>query len=198
MPNLSHLGGLNPVEQLDLDGTYPVAKESSFSLPPKNVYVLRAPDTFPDTAFGSTKAGILQVQIDPTIVGPSHEGFTVKFVKVSAKVFDRNGQKVSQVGDYLKACGFSGRLTSVQEIADAIESTAGKTYQCKLDWRAYNKRTGWTLEGMERFPKLADGTYQSWVIDPSEVGKEDENGRQLRVLANLTIPFGGFIPADMA
>ncbi len=196
MADLSHLGGLNPVEQLDLDNTYQVAKESTFSLPTKGTYVLRAPDSFPAAAFSRTKANVLAVQIDPTIVGPSHEGFTVRFVKVSAKVFDRNGSKVSQVGDYLKACGFAGTLSDEQQIADAIESTAGKTYQAKLDWRAYNKRTGWTLEGMERFPKTADGTYQSWVIDPSEVGKTDENGRPLRVLANLTIPFGGFIPAD--
>lgn len=196
MPNLSHLGGLNPVEQLDLDGTYPVAKESTFSLPPKGTYALRNPDTFPDTAFSATKAGAVQVQIDPTIAGPHHEGFTVKFVKVSAKVFDRNGQKVSQLGDFLKACGFAGRLATLDDIGAAVESVAGGTYQAKLDWRGYNKRTGWTVEGMERFPKNADGTHQSWIIDPSEVGKVDENGRQLRVLANLTIPFGGFIPAD--
>lgn len=198
MPNLSHLGGLNPIEQLDLDGTYPVAKESTFSLPPKGVYVLQNPDSFPEAAFSATKTGSIQVQIDPTIVGPRNEGFTVKFVKVSAKVFDRNGKKVSQLGDFLKACGFSGSLSTIEDIGNAMDSVAGRTYQAKLDWRSYNKRTGWTLEGMERFPKLADGTYQSWVIDPTEVGKEDENGRQLRVLANLTIPFGGFIPADAA
>ncbi len=142
-----------------------------------------------------TKAGALSVRIDPTIVGPTNEGFTVRFTSVSAKVFDRNGSKVSQVGDYLKACGFEGKLTDEQAIADAVESTAGKTYQAKLDWRGYNKRTGYQIEGMEKFPKNADGTYQSWCIDPSEVGKVDENGRQLRVLANLSIPFGGFIPA---
>lgn len=195
MADLSHLGGLNPIDQLDLDGTYPGAKQSTFQLPAKGEYTLRAPDSFPQTAFGRTKAGSLSVQIDPAIVGPTNEGFTVRFVKVSAKVFDRNGAKASQTGDYLKSCGFSGVLKSEQDIADAIEATANQTYQAKLDWRAYNKRTGWSLEGMERFPKLADGSYQSWVIDPSEVGKLDENGKQLRVLANLTIPFGGFIPA---
>lgn len=117
-------------------------------------------------------------------------------MKVSAKVFDRDGQKVSQVGDYLKSCGFKGKLNNEQAIADAVESTAGGVYEAKLDWRGYNKRTGWSIEGMERFPRNADGTYQSWVVDPSEVGKTDENGRPLRVLANLTIPFGGFIARD--
>lgn len=196
MADLSHLGGLKEVEQLDLDNTYPVAKESTFSLPPKGEYILRSPDTFPQAAFGTTKNGDLSVQIDPTIVGPDHEGFTVKFVKVSAKTFERSGKKVSQVGDYLTSLGFRGVISDNEQIGQAIDATAGHTYKAKLDWRGYNKRTGWSVEGMERFPKLEDGTYQSWTIDPSEVGKVDENGRQLRVLANLIIPFGGFIPAS--
>lgn len=115
-------------------------------------------------------------------------------MKVSAKPFKRDNVTVSQVGDYLRACGFRGTLQDEQAIADAVESTAGVVYECKLDWRAYNKRTQWSIEGMERFPKLADGSYQSWIIDPSEIGKTDENGRPLRVLANLVVPFGGFIP----
>lgn len=195
MADLSHLGGLNPVEQLDLDNTYPVAKERTFQLPAKGEYIVRAPETFPQEAFSHTKAGSFSAQIDPTIVGPDHEGFTIKYVKVSAKVFDRNGSKASQLGDYLKACGVSGRLSNEQEFADAVERTAGTNYKVKVDWRGYNKRTGWAIEGMEKFPKLADGTYQSWTTDPTEEGKTDENGRPLRVLANLTIPFGGFVPA---
>lgn len=196
MADLGHLGGLNPVEALDLDGTYPVAKESTFRLAPKGTYTLRAPDSFPPAAFGRTKAGALSVQIDPTITGPTDNGTVIRFVKISSKTFDRSGTKVSQIGDYLKACGFSGVLRDEQAIADAIEATAGTTYQAKIDWRAYNKRTGFSLEGMERFPKLADGTYQPWVIDPAEVGKTDDEGRQLRVFANLTIPFGGFVAAE--
>lgn len=194
MADLSHLGGLNPVEQLDLDNTYPGAKESTFQLPAKGRYTLRAPDSFPTAAFGRTKKGALSVQIDPTIAGPTNEGFTVRFTKISGKAFDRDGKKVSQIGDYLTSHGYKGVLRSEQDMADAVEATAGQVYEAKLDWRAYNKRTGWSLEGMERFPRNADGTYQSWVVDPSEVGKVDENGRPLRVLANLQIPFGGFIP----
>jgi len=195
MADLGHLGGLNPVDKLDLDGTYPVAQEkTAFQLAPKGTYTLRAPDTFPAAAFSRTKAGSLAIQIDPTVVGPTHEGTVVRFVKISAKVFERSGLKASQIGDYLKACGFIGVLNDEQAIADAVETTAGSLYEAKLDWRAYNKRTGFSLEGMERFPKLADGTYQPWVIDPAENGKLDEEGRQLRVFANLTIPFNGFIP----
>lgn len=193
MADLSHLGGLNPVEALNLEN-YAENKQSTFRLPAKGRYTLRAPETFPAAAFSRTKAGALQVQVDPTIVGPTNEGFTVRYVKISAKAFERNKQMVSQVGDYLRACGFKGILSDEQAIADAVEATAGAIYEAKLDWAAYNKRTGWKLEGMEKFPKNEDGTYQPWVIDPSEVGKTDDEGRQLRVFANVVIPFGGFIP----
>jgi hypothetical protein len=212
MVDLSHLGGLKPVEQLDL-GNYAENKERTFRLAPKGVYTLQAPDQFPAEAFSRTKGDSLQAQIDPTIVGPTNEGTVVKYVKVSAKTFPRGKGLASQVGDYLVACGFRGVLQNEKDIAEAIASTAGSVYQAKLDWSAYNKRTGWRLDGMEKFPKLPDGTYQPWAVDPSEVGKTvdgqpiadsngnpilDENGqprRQARVFANLTIPFGGFIPA---
>jgi hypothetical protein len=196
MADLNHLGGLNPVEQLDLDGsTYPVAKESTFQLPPKGEYTLLAPSEFPPAAFGRTKGGSLQIQVDPSIVEPTNEGYTVRFVKISAKTFDRGGKPASQVGDYLVANGFRGTITSEQELADAVEATAGNTYKAKLDWRAYNKRTGWSVEGMERFPKREDGTHQPWITDPSEIGKTDDEGRQLKVFANVVVPFNGFIPA---
>lgn len=194
MADLSHLGGLNPVESLDL-ANYADNKESSFRLPAKGVYTMQAPSNFPSTAFTRTKGGSLQIQVDPTIAGPTNEGTVVKYVKVSAKTFDRSGVKASQVGDYLRAVGFRDTLGNEQAIADAVEATAGAIYQAKLDWAAYNKRTGWKLEGMEKFPKNADGTYQPWVVDPAEVGKTDDQGRQLRVFANITVPFGGFIPA---
>ncbi len=205
MADISHLGNLNPVQQLDLDATYPVTKESTFSLPAKGTYTLRAPDSFPTAAFGETKNHDLSIQIDPTIVaGPGGstegEGRVVRFVKISNKSFKRKvdgtEKTASQVGDYLAACGWKGRITNDQEAADAVESTAGTVYQAKLDWRAYNTRTGFSLEGMERFPKKEDGTYSSIVVDPSEVGKKDDLGRQLVVFANLSIPFGGFIPAE--
>lgn len=189
MADLSHLGGLNPVEQLDLTN-YADNKESTFRLPAKGVYTLRAPDSFPPAAFGRTKAGALSISIDPTIVGGPHDGFTIKFTKVSAKPFLRDGKYVSQVGDYLRSCGFKGILSDEQSIADAVEQTAGSLYQAKIDWRAYSK-SGFSIQGMERFPKNPDGTYQSWVEDPT---LKDENGNPVKVRANLIVD--RFIPAS--
>jgi hypothetical protein len=187
LADLSHLGGLNPVEALDL-ANYADNKESTFRLPVKGRYTLRAPESFPAAAFTRTKAGALSIQIDPTIVGPTNEGFTVRFTKVSAKPFKRDGVTVSQVGDYLRSCGFSGVLADEQSIADAVEATAGAIYEAKLDWRAYSK-SGFSLQGMERFPKLADGSYQSWVEDPT---LKDENGNPVKVRANIIVD--RFIP----
>jgi hypothetical protein len=189
MADISALG-LQPVETLDLEN-YAVNRESTFQLPAKGRYTLRAPDAFPTEAFGTTRAGALSVQIDPTIVGPSNEGFVVRYTKVSAKPFDRRGVKVSQLGDYLMACGVRGVYADPQALADAAEMTAGQTYEAILDWSAYNKNTGFSLDGMEKFPKKADGTYQSWIEDPTP-GAKDEHGNPVRLRANLRI--SRFIP----
>lgn len=189
MADLSHLGGLKPVEALDM-AAYAENKENTFRLPAKGRYTLQAPTSFPAAAFGRTKGGALSIQIDPTITGPTNEGFQVRFVKVSAKPFLRDGKYVSQVGDYLRACGFSGVLRDEQAVADAVEATAGTTYEAKIDWRAYNSKTGFSLQGMERFPKNADGTHQSWVEDPTA---KDDSGNPVKVRANLIVD--RFIPA---
>lgn len=183
MADLSVLGGLKPVEALDLGDIYVDSKEG-FSLPKAGEYVVRAPESFPSTAFGRTKNGDLSVSVDPTIVGPSNEGYNLRFTKVSAKVFKRGGVSVSQLGDYLRATGFRGKLTDEQEQADAVESTANRVYKVKVDWRAYNKDTGYQLEGMTNFPTDGNGGHLSWCTDPNAT---DENGQPVRLRANLFV-----------
>lgn len=197
---------MNAVEPLNLEN-YADVKESTFRLPAAGKYTLRAPDSFPTASFGRTKAGALSIQVDPTIVGGDHDGFQIRFVKVSGKQFDRGGQKVSQIGDYLRATGFKGTLKDEQAQADAVESTAGAVYEAKLEWRAYNGKTGFSLEGMTRFPKLTEGEgYQSWVSDPNDYETDSDTGEvkldakgnkvNKRVRANLIVAMGGFIPKD--
>lgn len=186
MADLSALGVLNPTEPLDLD-MYPESK--GFSLPEAGQYTVQAPDGFPPAAFSRTKAGALSVQVDPKIIGPTHEGHQLRFIKVSAKTFRRGNLPASQLGDYLKACGVSGKFTNEQELADAVDQTANKAYQVEIDWRAYYK-DGWSLEGMKRFPRLEDGTYQSWVQHPTAT---DDEGNPVRCRANLIVT--RYIPA---
>jgi hypothetical protein len=194
MADISALGALQPIDMLDLEN-YADAKESTFVLPAKGVYQLQAPDTFPSAAFSRTNAGNLSVQIDPTIVGPAHNGFKLRFIKVSAKSFKRGGVTVSQVGDYLRACGYRGKLSDEQTIADAVEATASQVYQARIDWRAYNKATGFSLEGMERFPSDGKGGHLPYVEDPTDV--DPETGKPVRVRANLIIAMNGFLPAGV-
>jgi len=185
------------VEPLDLDN-YADVQESTFRLPTKGRYQVRAPESFPDEAFSRTKkTNALSVSIDPTIVGPTNEGFQIRYTKVSATPFKRkeNGVEttVSQLGDYLRANGITGVIRTEQDLADAVVATASRTYEVVIDWRAYSKKDGieFKVEGMESFPKNEDGTYQSWVAHPR---MKDEEGNPVRVRANLVVD--KFIPAQ--
>lgn len=189
MADISSLGNLNTQDQLDLS-KYPDIKESTggtFRLAPKGKYVMRAPSTF---TFGATRNGDLSIQVDPTVVGPTNEGLEVKFVRISAKQFTRRrGQEsmvASQVGDYLRACKYTGKVPGEpQKLADLVEATAGTTYEAELDWRAYHKDTGFSVEGMENFPKdPTTGEYQPWIEVP---GTDDGNGKPQRARANLYV-----------
>lgn len=183
MPDISQLGGLRQIEQIDFSKYKPV-KESTFRLPPAGIYTLQAPERFPDEAFSATKNGDLQVQIDPKIVGGPFDGFQLRYIKVSAKPFERDGDTVSWYGDYLAAAGFSGVINTVDDLVNAAEGTANLLYRAKLNWEARNNKTKFKVRGMTRFPKNADGTYQSWVEDPNDL---DENGKPVRLPARLVV-----------
>jgi hypothetical protein len=184
MADLSSLTGLLDAEPIDL----PQYKQSQeFRLPKKGRYIVRAPESFAPTTFGATKAGYLSAQVDPVIVGPSNEGFTCRYTKVSAKSWtdQRTGATTSQLGRYLKACGLNSTIgATAQEQADAVEQTAGAMYQIVGDWKAYNKNTGFEVKGMENFPSDGNGGHQQWIEDPTE---RDENGEPVRLRANFVV-----------
>lgn len=200
--DISHLGGLAPVEPLDLD-SYLDNKESNFQLPPKGRYTVRAPESFTQASFGVTRAGALSITVDPTIVSPTNEGFNIRFTKVSAKPFKRGASTASQAGDYLRACGLRGKYTTNEAISDAVEQTANALLQVDLDWRAYNKNTGFSVEGMERFPSDGNGGHLPWFNDPTDFEaaedgsiKLDAEGNKLpkRLRANVVV--SRYIPAS--
>jgi hypothetical protein len=171
--DISALGGLRPVEPLDMDA-YQDNQEAP-PLPKKGRYTVQAPDTFPQPAFGRSKAGALTARVDPTITNPS------------AKVYKRQGVNASQIGDYLRANGFKGKISDEQALADAVESTANLTYQVDVDWRAYNKATGFQVEGMENFPKNGSGEYTPYCIDPGDTEK-DEAGNVVTDAQGVAVP----------
>lgn len=187
MADISTLSGLLPVEQLDLQDYAVNTPKPKFQFPKRGVYTLQAPSSFPSEAFGVSKKGALSVQIDPTIVGGEFDGHQLKYVRIYGTTFRRDDKVVSQIGDYLKACGVDGVFKTAQELADAVEATAGLTYQAELDWRAYGANGAVNVEGMQNFPKNEDGTFQNWIAHPTET--EERNGEIIpkRVWANLYI-----------
>jgi hypothetical protein len=180
--DISALGGIQAVEPLDLENY--ADNKGAFELPKKGRYTVQAPEAFPAEAFGRTKAGALSAQVDPTIVGPTNEGFQLRFTKVSAKQFQRGGVKVSQLGDYLRACGVRGTLNDEQEQADAVEATANLNYTVDVDWRAYNSNNGFSVEGMGQFPTDGNGGHLQYYLDESD---PDENGDPRRLPARVFV-----------
>lgn len=178
--DISQLGELRPVEQLDLDNYKP--NQEPTPLPKAGVYTMQAPDTFPPVT-RSQKSGAMLVELNPTIVEAPYEGYKVRFVKVSAKQFKRGGQQASQLGDYLKACGISGRLADEAAQAEAVDQTANKTFRAEVDWKVWNKATNSEIVGMEKFPSDGAGGHEPYIY----TGEKDENGNPVRLRANLVI-----------
>jgi hypothetical protein len=180
MADISNLSNLQAGDPLDYD-IYVDAKEAQ-APPPKGRYVVRATDQI---AFASTQGGFLSAQVDPTVVGPSNEGFKFNFTKISAKPFKRGAATVSQLGDYLRAAGSTARPRTPQEQAEAVEATAGVTLQVDADWEAYCKGCKYTLKGMDRFPKLTNGGYDFYVSCPTCKDPVSEEPVRLRARAKV-------------
>lgn len=184
LADISALGNLQSAEPLDLS-LYPDAKES-IDLPKKGTYTVQAPPSFPPEMFGASQAGFLTSRVDPTVLGPTNEGFTVKFTKVSSKTWkDKNGLTVSQLGRYLKATGLNETIPAdPQDQADAVASTAGAVYKAQLDWRAYCKGCGFQVEGEEKFFSDGNGGHKPYTICPN---CKDEQGEPLGLRANVVV-----------
>lgn len=196
MAAISELGGLKPSEPIDL-AEYAGQRASGTGfkpVPPPGRYTVRAPAEFPDSAFGPSKAGFLLAQIDPTVVGGEHDGYQIRFVKVSAKTFPRtvkeNGieRKVtaSQVADYLKACGMQDRVPeSPTEVKNLVVRTAGQLYEIETDWKVWDKfnQVEYTLAtNPDMFARDADtGAVMPFIT------VKDTDGNDKRLRANVEI-----------
>lgn len=185
--SIADLGNLQPVD-IDLDSYAEAAPKSSFRLPPAGRYTLRAPDSFTSEAFSATGTGALSARVDSTLVSSEQAGFVIRYQRVSAAPF-KNDPNTSWMLRYLKACGVSGRISSVQDLADAVASTAGRTYEAELEWVAQDRSTGFVVKGMKSFPQLSDGTYQSWVPHPTLTQRNERTGQDepKRCWANIEV-----------
>lgn len=197
MADISHLTGLQNSGQLS-DDTYADVDTTPRGLPVPGRYTLQAPERFSGEMFAVSRDGFLQARIDPTIVGGERDGYTLRYTRISSKVFDRNGVPASFFGDYLRACGQTADLTGdPQELADAVEETAGATFEADVDWELYARGHGpdgsdLSIRGMRKFPQNPDGSYAS-VIE-SETETDPRTNRPKLLFANLRVR--RFIPAE--
>lgn len=186
--DISALGDLEPAQPLDLS-IYPEARKGAGGRFPKaGTYDVLAPETFPVEAFGKTKAGNLSARVDPTIVGPSNEGYSLRFTNISAKTYQtRDGKETSQVGQYLQAFGIEDNLTGEpQQAADLIATTAGQTAKVYADWVVEHRPSGYKLVGMRNFPVDDGGGFRPWVEHPDSTIK-GADGEPLRLKARLEV-----------
>lgn len=194
MADLNSLSGLRPVETLDTAQYNVQTARTPFRLPTAGEYTLRAADEF--TYGVAQSSGATTVQLDPTIVDGEFEGIQVRFTKPSAKVFDRADrvtkrvQKASMLADFLISVGYQGEIPGDDEGIKALVSQyQGATFRAYLDWEAKHTASGFKVKGMRNFPKNPDGSYQSWVVHPTEVTVDPATGEKkpLRLRANLVL-----------
>jgi len=186
--DISALGNLEPVQAIDLS-VVPEAPKKAFSFPRAGVYTIVAPEVIPAEAFGKTQAGNLSARVDPKIVGPTNEGYELRFTNLSAKVYQdsRTGLDTSQVAQYLQAFGITEQLTGdPQQAANLIASTAGQTAEVYADWVAEHRPSKFKLSGMKNFPSDGAGGYVSYIEHP-DPDVQGPTGDRLRLRANLVV-----------
>lgn len=187
--DISALGNLQPAQPIDLS-VIPEATKKAFVFPRSGKYTIRAPEAITSDNFRKTKADNLSARVDPTIVGPTNEGFEVRFTDISAKNYTdpRANIETSQVAQYLQAFGVTDELSGdPQQAADLIASTASKTAEVILEWVAEHRASGFKLRGMRNFPPDGNGGFQSFVTMSPESGLTDAKGEALRLRANLYV-----------
>ena len=192
--NISHLGGLNPSEPVDLSSYTGQRASGTFRpLPTPGRYTVRAPQ-FDDNSFSVSKAGALLTDVAPTIVGGEYDGYQIRFASVSAKTFKRtekvNGEEVqviaSGVADYLKALGRTETVpTEPADIANLIASTANQTYDIETDWKVWDGETS-TEFTLSKNPERFDQRDENGNVQPFIIAK-DADGNDKRLRAKVVI-----------
>ncbi|MGE3341539.1 MAG: hypothetical protein AB7J46_06620 [Candidatus Altimarinota bacterium] len=185
--DISSLGTLNPVQPIDLSIVPEAPAKKEFSFPKAGVYEVRAPESFPLEAFSLTQSGNLGARVDPTILGPSNEGYEVRFQRIYQTVYTdpRTGLETSGIAQYLQAFGVAEKLDGTgEQAANLIASTAGQTAKAYINWEIDHRESGFKLRGMKNFPKDENGNYQPW-IDSEDV--KDENGNPKRLWARAVV-----------
>lgn len=151
------------VEQVDYDN---YADASEFPPPlPEGIYT-----------FKQESAEVAKFENGVVSFVLNHEAFDdqgnaigkLSYDRISTKIFDRSGVKVSMAADQLRALGIQARPSSPREWADAIISGNGETFKGAVTWDGYcghkgtpqevtDSKKGFSVKGARKFPLNGDG-----------------------------------------
>lgn len=102
---------------------------------------------------------------------------SVAFDRISTKVFERQGVKVSMAADHLRALGITARPNSPRAWADAMISGNGETFKAATKWEGFcnhkgtdkevkDSKQGFNVKGASKFPKNGNGEPASEMECP--------------------------------
>lgn len=83
--------------------------------------------------------GVLKVVLDLELRGGEGDQKPLNFVRLSGKMFERQGTRTSQLLDFVKSAGMQQVPRSNKEFAAALKRLmdSAQTVNFQLDWRAY-------------------------------------------------------------
>lgn len=149
-----------------------------------------------DWEFDKDREGNLRNPRQPGVVltlevaDGDYAGRKVRFLRVRSAPFERNGVKVSQLGDLIRAFDAHNTYRGKAKFEALSRWQAeGATFEAKVDWRGFDidhyrnllnesddpndrmakRRAGdaATIKGMRKFPQRADGSYEPVTEGPS-------------------------------
>lgn len=148
----------------------------------------------PPADFTSNAPGQLTAVLHHKIVSGEYDGRKVMYDRVSTKTFERDGARVSQAADYLRAIGSSDRPRTPAEWGTFFTASEGKTWKAVLDWEGSctpcreaatvrgpvdsAERKKWTLKGESRFPMAPSGGRQYSGVTCPNCGGNTIDARQ--------------------
>lgn len=172
--------------QVDFDA---YVDASEFPPPiPEGVYTLKQGKP----KFEASKEGYLVAVFEKHVVeGGEQDGKSVAFDRISNKTFERQGVRVSMMGDQLRALGDTSRPRTNQEYADVIEANEGRPFKAQVQWEGFcghkdtpvevaDAKDGVTLKGANQFPSAPSGERIPEVKCP-----KDGCGKTIRARARI-------------
>lgn len=177
MPSLQEVLSKVTAEEVQVDFEN-YQDQSEFPPPaPEGVYTFKQESV----EFDVTAEKFLLAILNHTIVAPGEQvdGHKLNFDRVSNKPFDRNGVKVSQMADQIRALGIVERPRTAEDYAKAIESGVGQTWKGQIQWEAGCNHAGtehevdwkdgkvFRLKGMKKFPALPNGGHADTTTCPT-------------------------------